>query len=336
MSLRSNIGVLEWYAPKTLYHDLKAHKYYNLVHVHYEDMVNTNEREIILTLDGLYFLQTGWADLSGLAAECNGEAKNVTTAPSDVYHSDYQHEGRDLTEEEKKILDCSEPMNLQVAPGITVNGIGWIDGKLHVQLKMDSNDYRYAYLLMDGQEYYFADRNLSYSPLRWYTGSTSYEEYVLNYKPEEAEQLKLSVQATYTKEGKYGFWDIKFPLSTICPDVKVETEEKTEKPEIAAEDTTTATTEEIKYISSYPDTLNDYKKYTLWEFFCRWAQGDTDELPYSFIHDQRVGGEETQRKIDELLKWKPLSYRIDDVKVANGEETYYCTVEMEPDASLRH
>ena len=337
VSLRSNIGDLEWYAPKTLYHDLKAHKYYNLVHVHYEDMVNTNEREIILTLDGLYFLQTGWADLSGLAAECNGEAKNVTTAPSDVCHSDYQHEGRDLTEEEKKILDCSEPMNLQVAPGITVNGIGWIDGKLHVQLKMDSNDYRYAYLLMDGQEYYFADRNLSYSPLRWYTGSTSYEEYVLNYKPEEAEQLKLSVQATYTKEAKYGFWDIKFPLSTICPDVKVETEEKTEEkteaPETAAENTISAGAEEIQYISSYPETLHDYKKYTIWEFFCRWAQGDTDELPYSFIHDQRVGGEETQRKIDELLKWKPLSYRIDDVKVANGEETYYCTVEMEPDAS---
>lgn len=331
VSLRSNIGDLEWYAPKTLYHDLKAHKYYNLVHVHYEDMVNTNEREIILTLDGLYFLQTGWADLSGLAAECNGEAKNVTTAPSDVYHSDYQHEDRDLTEEEKKILDCSEPMNLQVAPGITVNGIGWIDGKLHVQLKMDSNDYRYAYLLMDGQEYYFADRNLSYSPLRWYTGSTSYEEYVLNYKPEEAEQLKLSVQATYSKEGKYGFWDIKFPLSTICPDVKVETEEKTEKPEIAAEDTTPAAAEEIKYISSYPDTLNDYKLYSLWDFFCKWAQGDRDGLPYSFTRAQRVGGAEMQRKIDELLSLKPLSYRIDDVKVADGKRTYYCTVEFEPD-----
>ena len=335
--IEDNICEEDWYAPRTLLHDIKAHKFYNLVHIHYKDMIDANERGITLSLNSAYFIRNGWADLSELAVERQEEAADVTTVPSSVWHSDYEHEDRDLTEDEKKILDCSEPMKLQVAPDITVNGIGWIDGKLHVQIRTESNDYQYDYLLIDGQEYYFADRNLPYSPLRWYTGSTSYEEYVLNYKPEEAEQLKLSVQATYTKEGKYGFWDIKFPLSTICPDVKVKTEEKTEEkteaPETAAENTISAGAEEIQYISSYPETRHDYKKYTIWEFFCRWAQGDTDEMPYSFIHDQRVGGEETQRKIDELLKWKPLSYRIDDVKVANEEETYYCTVEMEPDAS---
>ena len=143
----------------------------------------------------------------------------------------------------------------------------------------------------------------------------------------------LSVQATYTQERKDEFWEIQLPLSTICPDVKAETEGKPEKPETAAVDTTPATTEEIKYISSYPDTLNDYKLYTLWDFFCKWAQADRENLPYSFTRAQRADGEKMQRKIDELLSLKPLSYRIDDVKTADGNRTYYCTVELEPDAS---
>jgi len=326
-----NICEDDWYAPRTLLHDIKAHKFYNLVHIHYKDMIDANERGITLSLNSAYFIRNGWADLSELAVECQEEAADVTTVPSSVWHSDYEHEDRELTEEEKKILDCRKPLNIQVVPAITVNGIGWIDGKLHVQVRTESNDYRYDYLLIDGQEYFFNDRNLSYSPLYWYEGDTLYHEYVLNYKPEEAEQLKLSVQATDTKESKYGCWNIQLLLSEICPDVKAKTEEKAETPETAAENTVAAAENESKYVSSYPGTLNDYKKYTIWEFFCRWAQGDGKEMPYTFSPAQRTGGEETQRKINELLKLKPLSYRIDDVKDTGEKLTYYCTVEMESD-----
>ena len=331
--LEDNISEQDWYVPRTLYHDIKAHKFHNLTHIHYKDMIDTNERDITLSLNNMYFLQYGWADLSELAVQCAGETENVTTAPSDVWHSDYEHEGRALTEEEEKILDCSEPLNLQIAPGITVNGIGWIDGKLHVQIKTEATGYCYTGLLVDGLDHYFSDKNTSCSPLYWYRGNVSYTEYVLDYKEEDTAQLKLSVQATVAKEMQEGNWKVQIPLSMICPNVKAKAEEKTEKPENGTENTATAEVDEIQYVSSYPETLHDYKKYTVWEFFCRWAQGDTEELPYSFTRAQRVGGEETRQKINELLSQKPLSYRIDDVKIADGKEIYYCTVGMEPDGN---
>ena len=328
--LENNIGDLEWYSPIMLYHDTKTHKFYNLMHIHFQKQIDTNERDITLSLNYMTFLQNGWADLSEAIAQCKGEAKNVTTAPSSVMHSDYEHEDRTLTEDEKKILDCSESLDICVRPSVIVTGIGWIDGKLHVQIRSNmACGYNYVHLLANGMNYYFNDARIPYSPLYWYEGNMMYDEYVLDYKQEDAEQLKLTAEATTSKGDMNGNWTIQFPLSMICPDVK--TEGKAETLDTATEKTVAAAENETKYISSYPDTLHDYKLYSLWDFFSKWAQGDRDGMPYSFTRAQRVGGAETQRKIDELLSLKPLSYRIDDVKIADGKRTYYCTVELEPD-----
>ena len=330
--LESDIGDLAWYSPKMLYHDIKNHKFYNLMHINFEKLIDTNERDITLTLNHMMFRQNGWADLSEAIAQCKGEAKNVKTAPFGVMHSDYTHEDKALTEDEKKILDCSESLDIWVRPRVVVTGLGWIDGKLHVQIRSNSEcGYNYVNLLANGMDYYFSDARTPYSPLYWYEGNMTYDEYVLDYKQEDAEQLKLTAEATTSKGDMNGNWTIQFPLSTICPDVKTKTEEKADTLDIATEKTVAAAENETKYISSYSDTLDDYKKYNLWSFFCRWAQGYTKEMPYSFTPAQKTGGEETQRKINELLKLKPLSYRIDDVKDTGEKLTYYCTVEMEAD-----
>ena len=326
VSMFDNIADMDWLSPRMLYHDIKAHKSYHLVLSHYRNKADTYERNVTVSAGYMEFVKHEWMNLSEAIAEHCEEAENVTTIPLDAWHSDYEHDGRALTEEERKILDYRKPLDIEVMPGVSVSGIGWIDGKLHVQLK--GEDYYRSGLLVNGVYNYNSDKRLSYSPLCWSVGNSFYYEYVFNCKQENVDKLKLVFEASknIADNLNHNEWRMQFPLSAICPDTKAE-----EKPETAQDKDEELPATEITYVSSYPETMHDYKKYTVWEFFCRWAQGDTDYLPYSFTMEQRTGGEETQKKINELLKQKPLSYKVDNTEWSSEDKTktYYCLVEFE-------
>ena len=325
----NDIGELAWYSHSKLYHDIKAHKAYYLYRIHFEESVNTNERDLSLSVHSIAGLHNGWMDLSELLVKYSGEAENVAEAPSQVYHGDYEHSDRELTDEEKKVLDYYNPLDIKAQPNTTITGIGWIDGKLHVQVQASWD----AEILDKGVSIYNNDAKPVYSPLYWYSGYKGTTEYILNYKPEEASRLKLVLQSVDRQEEVSGTWRIRFPLSQVCPDTKKEAAESTEQaaPETSQDNTGVTVAKETQYVSSYPDTMNDYKQYNIWEFFCNWAQGDIDSLPYSFTREQRAGGEETQTKIKELLNRKPLSYKIENKETAdvNNALTYYIAVELD-------
>ena len=327
VSLHDFIGDVDWLSSRLLYHDVKAHKSYHLTQSHYRNKTDTNERDMNVSAGFMEFDKRGWMNLSELIAEHCEEAENVTTVPLNAWHSDYEHEGRALTDEERKILDYRKPLDIEVVPGVSVSGIGWIDGKLHVQIT-GKNYYR-ADILDNGVYTYDNGKRMIYSPLCWDAGDAFYEEYVFDYKPENVEQLKLVIEASKNTNdalNRYGRWNMQFPLSSICPDVKAE-----EKTETTQENTDVLPAGELQYVGSYSNSLLDYDKYTVWEFFCKWAQGDTDDMPYSFTNEQKTRGEETQQKVNELLKQKPLSYTIDKTEWSREDkkQTYYCFVELE-------
>ena len=210
----------------TLYHDVQAHKSYHLVENHFKEKVDMNEREVTASTGYIEVQQNEWMDLSELLTQYVGEAENVTMVPSDVWYYDKDNEDRKLTEEEKKILDYNKPLDIQVTPDIMISGIGWIDGKLHVQIK--GTNYDSSQIFADGVPTYYNDKSLSYSPLYWYKDHTTYVEYMFDYKPEDVEKLKLVLEVTVNRNDPYSdsYWTMEFPLSRICPDGKAEGEQQ--------------------------------------------------------------------------------------------------------------
>ena len=89
----------------------------------------------------------------------------------------------------------------------------------------------------------------------------------------------------------------------------------------------TAETEDGK--EAYPEIRYDDMKRSLWEFFCKWAQGDADNIPVCFMPEQRVRMERTKTIVKELLEsGTPLSYQINSVEGKTGDDRlkYTCTV----------
>ena len=83
---------------------------------------------------------------------------------------------------------------------------------------------------------------------------------------------------------------------------------------------------------AYPDVLYDDMKRKLWEFFCKWAQGDADNMPRSFMPEQSARMEKTKALVKELLgSGTPLSYQINSVEGKTGDDRlkYTCTVLLE-------
>lgn len=107
-----------------------------------------------------------------------------------------------------------------------LNGIGWIDNQLHIQIRMaDGLDGYSEWIdsILNGVSGY--DRQIPYTPLSWSVGNLYYEEYIYSYRPEDIEGLSLVLSANISRDRIDGPWVVRFPLSMICPDVKEKAEE---------------------------------------------------------------------------------------------------------------
>ena len=88
------------------------------------------------------------------------------------------------------------------------------------------------------------------------------------------------------------------------------------------------------FVRAYPGIKDDYDQYSLWEFFCRWAEKDEDNLPFSLTMEERNAAPETQARIRDLLaQGTPLAYQVNNVILEEGERIrkYDCTVLMDPE-----
>lgn len=103
---------------------------------------------------------------------------------------------------------------------------------------------------------------------------------------------------------------------------------------------TTAKTEKKENKGAYPEILYDDIKRILWDFFCKWAQGDADNMPESFMPEQRVRMEKTKALVRELMESGiPLSYQINTVEGKTGDDRlkYTCTVLLDhEDGTLQY
>ena len=98
--------------------------------------------------------------------------------------------------------------------GFTLTGLGWVEGKLHVQLLVDDlldND-NHAALYLTGAHGTVVEPEASYSVWAEEGSGDSYEEYVFSLSPEEAAGCRLTGDFFLSGSHTQGNWKVTFPL----------------------------------------------------------------------------------------------------------------------------
>ena len=214
--LRENAGTTNTFSTAVLYRDRKEHKVYMIWNPHYAEPVKTRERSVTMSLDYLFFSQNVRADLIPLLQQY-GENAQCAKVPEDARDRDFNVPEN---QERMKVLDYTRPLDISLSGNTSVSGIGWIDGQLHIQLRISGLiSWSAGISAFLSEDTGFTDvEEVSYSPLEWFTEDGEWYEYVFDCKPEDAENLKLYFDGTVGRERLQGSWKIQFPLSAVCPD----------------------------------------------------------------------------------------------------------------------
>ena len=214
MDLSDSVGNRESYSGTPIYRDRTARKVYFMWNPHYgKQPVDLSDRTVSLKLDCLDILQHCWVNIAELA-EQYGRTTESVPAPEGVSEWDIQ-KGTFVTPEGAKVLDYRNPLDIQVLPNMKITGVGWIDDRLHVQTCVNN---------MTRASFSFSHRHRS--ELSWYDEENDgdYTEIVFDIGPDDEKVKDLCFCPQIGGERIYGPWEIEFPLSTICPETKAETE----------------------------------------------------------------------------------------------------------------
>ena len=229
-NLEDSIGNWQSFSSAPVYRDKTEHKVYFIWNPHYGRPVDTTARDITLRLDCVDSSLKTWANVTELLKQYGENAEGIPV-PEETQGS------KSGEKADYKVLDYHKPLDIRLLPNTTITGIGWIEDQLHVQIcinGMRSNSFIFSETA-EGEGWTGKNREVSYSPLRWYGDENEYLEYVFDYKPGDEKTITLSLDTTIAQEIITGPWEFRFPLGTICPDVKNEKTPETEDEAAQAE-----------------------------------------------------------------------------------------------------
>ncbi len=138
----------------------------------------------------------------------------------------YPGSSKPAAPKELKVLDYEQPLDIPLYENVTLSGIGWIDGQLHVQFHNTGNSSYHKGNAIYGTWRVWNYGNVDdkeYSPLRWRMNNDNYaewEEYVYDVKPDETEGLELGTRISVLKEVLDDGWTVEIPLKAVCADVQ--------------------------------------------------------------------------------------------------------------------
>lgn len=143
------------------------------------------------------------ADLSGVSTAPATQAVDLRGGSGNAYDPD-----------RFQALIPNLPENICPAEGFQLTGLGWVEGKLHVQLLVDDlldND-NHAQLYLTGADGTVLEPEASYSFWSEDERGDSYEEYVFAVSPEELADCRLTGDFFLSGNHTQGNWKVTFPL----------------------------------------------------------------------------------------------------------------------------
>jgi len=120
-----------------------------------------------------------------------------------------------------KVLDMSNSLEIPVIDGVTLTGIGIVDGSLHVQIRYTDihRTDNHGYLTLSdqsGNSYEEGSPKQELGSVSWYgENHDSWEEYIFDEYPEDLSQIVLHGEFVTAAPAVEGDWHVTFPLSLI-------------------------------------------------------------------------------------------------------------------------
>ena len=200
-----------------LYNNEAEHKYYYILCPHYAYPVSTVDRDVLLRLTLAQCEQEGiWLDMNPLVKQY-AQAVEGIAAPGNIMNT-MEDETVDLTE--MKVLDYTQPLDIPVCGSLTLTGIGWIDGKLHVQFHHPNNKEVYTNFL-GFEQYIPGETDLyssmsSYKVFEWSDDEGWWSEYIIKtYAPDDVDRVSLETEIWESENILDQMPAIRIPFSSI-------------------------------------------------------------------------------------------------------------------------
>ena len=131
-TVRSEQTILEY--------DEAANRVTHLLHIINDEPIKPEDRTVNLDLSDLQVIEYTEINLLPYLKEYGTEQEGIDPPALQPRH--YRNEDGSVTEkipEADKILDYTRPLDIPLYKTFTLTGIGWIDGKLHVQIHNPEN-----------------------------------------------------------------------------------------------------------------------------------------------------------------------------------------------------
>ena len=164
-----------------------------------------------------------------------GQVTEGVDAP-DGYNMD------DMTETyvSRKILDYTNPLDVELGKDVYLTGIGWIDDQLHVQI-----GDRQQHTIRIGETYPHPislyvwtwlserteDKAGGLDEMLWHgEDNTEYSEYISNARPDETENMELYAVMTEITDVLRDEWEVRIPLEDVLAEGEETTSQGTAAP----------------------------------------------------------------------------------------------------------
>ena len=203
-----------------LYSNQVEHKNYFVLCPHYSYPVSTVDRDVLLRMTGANAEEDRvWLDMNALIRQYGQTVEGIAAPENTInYMSETSEDMSGL-----KVLDYSQPLSIPVCEPLTLTGIGWIDGKLHVQFY--HRDIEDKYISFLGFEQYIPGEKDVYM---WYPNSIWYHwedvnggwwtEYVIDsFAPDDVDRvcLETEIQQSRNMDIRDNMLAVKIPFSSI-------------------------------------------------------------------------------------------------------------------------
>ena len=202
-----------------LYSNQVEHKNYFVLCPHYSYPVSTVDRDVLLRMTGANAEEDRvWLDMNALIRQYGQTVEGIAAPENTINFMSKTSEDMSGL----KVLDYSQPLNIPVCESLTLTGIGWIDGKLHVQFYQRDIDKYISFL---GFEQYIPGEKDVYT---WYLNSIWYHwedvnggwwtEYVIDsFAPDDVDRvcLETEIQQSRNMDIRDNMLAVKIPFSSI-------------------------------------------------------------------------------------------------------------------------
>ena len=200
---------------RNAFYDWKEQKSYITLSTEIDQSAITEDRMITVSNRSIEVHQALYADLTPYLKQYGVTTEGVRSPNADL------PDVPGLERPKINVLDYTNPLDILLADGVRLTGIGWINDRLHVQTATDRDKAEIAFVYDSWNQKEYTQSRMIWDDMPvWQMDSDVYLEGINDCKPEETDKLRLftatSVRSQYTE----GLWEVQFPLSWIYPAVK--------------------------------------------------------------------------------------------------------------------